>query len=380
MFPASYGHSGFIGIAVVVSTAPAGFGDQDIPPEADPIGRTSCKRSPTTYILRRGFTDFCYNGHMSTENNIAIAGKLRQIAVLLDEQGVAFKPAAYRKGAQVIEELEKDVSEYGSDVATLKKLPGIGEAMASKILEYLETGTIAALDKLQKEQGGISAEIMDIEDMGPKRARQFQQELGIETVADLIKAAEAGKLRSLPRMSEDLEKKILDHAKRVGEHTKRFKRADISYEVEKLLLTIQKVEGVEKAAIAGSYRRKKETVGDIDVLTVTDKPEEVSNAIASLPFVRGVAAHGDKKLSFDMNSGLRVDVRFVADDQWGSALLYFTGSKEHNITMRKVAIAKGWKLNEYGLFDGEKIVASKTEQDIYDALEMEYKDPQDRIS
>lgn len=316
---------------------------------------------------------------MSTQHNIAIAAMLRQIAALLDEQEVAFKPAAYRKAAQVLDDLPADISTYGSDIPTLKKLPGIGEAIAGKILEYLSTGKMETLEKLLREQGGLSLEIMNIEDVGPKRARQFQKELGITTVADLIAAAEAGKLRSLPRMSEDLEKKILEHAKRVGEHTKRFVRADISYEVEKLLLTIQKVSGVKKAAVAGSYRRKKETVGDIDILTVTQESEEVSNAIAALPFVRGVAAHGDKKLSFDMNSGLRVDVRFVLEDQWGSALLYFTGSKEHNIAMRKVAIAKGWKLNEYGLFDGETIIASKTEQEIFDALGMHYKEPWERV-
>lgn len=311
------------------------------------------------------------------ENNKVIAGQLRQIAALLSEQQVPFKPAAYRRAAQVIEELPRDVSTYG-DVKELKKLPAVGEAIAKKIVEYLETGEISFLAKLRAEQGGISPELMDVEGLGPKHVRQIQSVLGINSVAELIKAAEAGKLRDLPRMSEDLEKKILENAKRVKERTKRFPREEIKNNVEKLREEIGSVNGVDRSEIAGSYRREKETVGDIDVLVVTKSPKEVSDTIASLPMVRDVVAHGEKKLSFDLQNGLRVDVRFVREDQWGAALLYFTGSKEHNIAMRKVAMRKGWKLNEYGLFHGEEIVASTEEKDIYDALGLRYYEPLER--
>jgi len=302
---------------------------------------------------------------------------LRQIAALLDEQQVAFKPAAYRRAAQVVEDLPGDVSTYG-DEKELKKLPGIGDAIAKKIIEFLETGEISFLSKLRLEQGGLSAELMDIEDLGPKRVRQFQEALGISTVAELIAAAQAGKLRNLPRMSEEMEQKILENAKNVAERTKRFARSEIRDDVEALRKNIEKVPGVERSEIAGSYRREKETVGDIDVLVITTGPQHVSDSIAALPMVRDVVAHGEKKLSFDLQNGLRVDVRFVTADQWGSALLYFTGSKEHNIAMRKVAIQKGWKLSEYGLFDGEKVIASKEEKDIYDALGLSYRAPKDR--
>ena len=312
------------------------------------------------------------------DNNTIISGLLRQIGALLDEQGVAFKPAAYRRAAQVIAELPNDVSTYG-DVKELKKLSGIGDAIAHKIIEYLETGKMEALENLRVVQGGIPTELMDIEDLGPKRIREFQKALGIKSVADLIQAAQEGKLRDLPRMSEDLERKILENAKNVKEHTKRFVRSEIQEDVESLLKEVKEIEGIEKAAVAGSFRREKETVGDIDILTVTSNPEEVSNAVAALPIIKKVAAHGDKKLSFDLQNGLRVDIRFVAADQWGSAILYFTGSKEHNIAMRKVAIQKGWKLNEYGLFDGEEVVASKEENDIYEALGLNYFEPNNRI-
>jgi len=317
----------------------------------------------------------CYSVFVS--NNTAIASKLRQIAALLQEQNVAFKPAAYRRAAQVIEELQSDVSTYG-DEKELKKLPGIGEAIAAKIVEFLTTGEISFLTKLQAEQGGISADLMDIEGLGPKRVRQLQKELGITTVAQLKEAAEKGKLRDLELWDEILEKKVLENAGKVAERVHRFPREEVKDDVELLLQTIQKVQKVQKCGVAGSYRREKETVGDIDILVVTKSAEEVSEAIGKLNIVRDIVAQGEKKISFDLHNGLRVDVRLVKADQWGAALMYFTGSKEHNIAVRKVAIRHGWKLNEYGLFDGDKVVASKEEKDIYDALELTWYEPKER--
>lgn len=310
-------------------------------------------------------------------NNASIAQSLRQIAVLLQEQGVAFKPAAYRRAAQVIEELPKDVATYG-DAKELKKLPGIGEAIAGKIVEYLETGQMEFLVKLQAEQGGISAELMDIEGLGPKRVRQLQTELGIQNVPALIEAAKAGKLASLELWDELLEKKVLENALRVDERIKRFDWADAKTDVDLLLKTIKSVDGVDRCDVAGSFRREKETVGDIDILLVTKDPKAVSDAISNLKIVRDIVAQGEKKISFDLHNGLRVDVRLVRADQWGAALLYFTGSKEHNIAMRKVAISKEWKLSEYGLFNGDKVVASKEEEEIYEALGLSYTEPNKR--
>jgi DNA polymerase (family 10) len=312
------------------------------------------------------------------ENNAAIASKLNQIAALLQEQNVAFKPAAYRKAATVMQELPKDVSTYG-DEKELKKLPGIGEAIAKKILEFLETGEMQFLILLQAEQGGISADLMDIEGLGPKRVRQLQTELGITSVAQLVNAAKQEKLRDLPLWDEILEKKVIENAGKVKERIKRFPREEAAADVELLLKTIKAVPGVDRVDVAGSFRREKETVGDIDILLVTTSAEEVSDAIAELSIVREIAVKGEKKISFDLHNGLRVDVRLVKADQWGAALMYFTGSKEHNIAVRKVAMKKGWKLNEYGLFEGETIVASKEESDIYSALELRFYEPKERV-
>ncbi|MDD5751104.1 MAG: type-X family DNA polymerase [Candidatus Peribacteraceae bacterium] len=331
------------------------------------------------------------------ENNARIAMLLRQIAALLEEQGTAFKPAAYRRAAKVLDELPRDVSAF-KDIKELEDLPGIGESIAKKIQEYLKTGRIGALDKLLGMWGGIPSALMEVEGLGPKRARELQKELGIQTVADLIKAAEEGKLNGLPGFAETMQEKILTNAQRVTERNRRFPRAEIADDVEKLLKQIRSVKGVEKCEVAGSFRREKETIGDIDVLVVTGSAQKVSDAIAELPIVRDVAAHGDKKLSFDLKSGLRpavakamageqgfgrqagirVDIRFVQRDQWGAALLYFTGSKEHNIALRKRAIQRGWKLNEYGLFEGAKIIASREEADLYRALGLPFVEPPER--
>ncbi|MDO8469234.1 MAG: nucleotidyltransferase domain-containing protein [Candidatus Peribacter sp.] len=311
------------------------------------------------------------------ENNARIAVLLRQIAALLEEQGVDFKPTAYRRAAKVLDELKRDVSSF-KELKELEGLPGIGESIAKKIQEYLKTKRIAALDKLLGMQGGIPPTLMEVEGLGPKRARQLQMALGIQTVADLARAAGQGKLKGLPGFSETMQAKLLANTKRVSERTRRFPREELKDDVATLLKKIRSVSGVERCEVAGSFRREKETVGDIDVLVVTRSAKNVSDAIALLPFVRDVVAHGDKKLSFDLKSGIRVDIRLVKRDQWGAALLYFTGSKEHNIALRKRAIQRGWKLNEYGLFEGEKIIASREEEDIYKALELPYTEPRQR--
>lgn len=317
-------------------------------------------------------------------NNERFAQMLHQIAALLAEQGVQFKPAAYRKAAQTIENLDRDISTFTS-LPELLALPGIGEAIAAKALEFNTTGRIKHLDELMAAQGGLSPELMEIEDLGPKRVRLLQKELNITTVKQLVEAAKTGKLRNLERFSELMEKKILENAGNVKERSMRHPLEDVKPVADKLKKAVIAVKGVERAEIAGSFRRGKATVGDLDVLTVTNDAEKVSDAIAKLPIVRHVVAHGGTKLSFDLlltkkkdGPAIRVDIRFVKRDEWGSALLYFTGDKEHNITLRKIAIKNGWKLNEYGLFEGEKRLASKEEEDIYKKLGLTWVDPTKR--
>lgn len=320
--------------------------------------------------------------------NEKVAALLRQIADILDYQNVAFKPIAYRRAAQTVEDTSRDVATMS--VEELRELPGIGEAIALKIHEFTTTGDLKFLHELNAQIGNESLELLQVEDLGPKRIAQLQSKLGIRTVADLIAAAKAGKLRELPRFSELMEQKILANAGRVTERNRRFPLAEIQPAVESLIKNICAIPGIKRVEVAGSYRRKKETVGDIDIVAAYNgqrregealegvtKP--LADALIKLPDVAKVVAFGDTKVSFDLQSGLRVDVRFVALSQWGSALLYFTGSKEHNIALRKLAIDRGWKLNEYGLFEDEKVVASKEEEDIYKALGLPYIEPTKRV-
>lgn len=317
------------------------------------------------------------------ENDI-IPGLLRKIADLLDYQGVAFKPGAYRRAAQTIEDLPKDLSTF-ADKKALKELPGIGDAISEKIMEYRQTKHITFLDRLLAETQMGAAGLLAVDDLGPKRIREIEQTLNIRTIAELIEAAKAGKLQTLPCFSEKLEKKILEGALRSEDRVKRFNRTDIEKDVAQLVTTLRKIPGVTLAEAAGSFRRRKETVGDVDVLIAVKKPSEtlalaIAEAIRKLPIVSRVVAAGSTRVAFDLQSKLRVDIRLVSEKEWGSALLYFTGSKEHNISLRRVAISKGMKLNEYALTKEEKIIAQKTEEDIYKALGVPFMEPKNRVA
>ncbi len=315
--------------------------------------------------------------------NAAIAAKLRRIADLLEYQGIAFKPSAYRRAAQTLEDLPTDIAEI-TDKKKLKELPGIGDAIADKILEYLSTGQIKHLLDLEDDTKMGAKDLMNIDDLGPKRVVQLEQ-LNITTIPQLIKAAESGKLRDLPRFSELMEKKILQNAKRAQTRTKRFPRSEIEHDVEQLISLLRSINGVVNAEAAGSFRRKKPDVGDIDILLAVKKSSdslahEIADAIRLLPIVERVVAEGPTRIAFDLKSGLRTDIRIINKKLWGSALMYFTGSKEHNIALRRKAIEKGLKLSEYGLFKGEKVIASESEEDVYKALGVPYVEPENRVA
>lgn len=321
---------------------------------------------------------------MSDMANEAIAKILRQIADILDYQGVAFKPAAYRRAAQTLEDLRQDASKE-KDKKALMELPGIGDAIAEKILEFGKTGRVTFLDRLTAETQMGAAGLMNVDDLGPRRVRALEQALNIRTVAELIEAAEKGKIRKLPGFSELLEKKILESAQRSPERVKRFPLAEAEKDVVILLKTLKKFPNVVEVEAAGSFRRRKETVGDVDILIAVKKSSEslaseIEAAIKALPIVERVVAAGGTRIAFDLKSGLRVDIRIVSIVEWGSALLYFTGSKEHNISLRRRAIEKGLKLSEYGLFKGDKVIASKTEADIYKALGLPFVEPEKRTA
>jgi len=312
--------------------------------------------------------------------NALVAGILYQVADLLEMQDVPFKPQAYRRAARAIESLQKPIEDIAREGGTdaLEEIPGVGKAIAEKVEEIVRTGSLAYLDELKEGLPINVDELFSVEGVGPKKAKLFYDKLGVRDLDSLERAAKSGRLRKLPGMGEKSEQHILESikfARTAG------KRALLGYilpvadEIKKRLKAMAAVESVE---VAGSIRRMKETIGDIDVLVVTDKPAKVSDFFTRMPNVDRVVAKGPTRSTVQLDEGIECDLRVVERKAFGSALMYFTGNKDHNIALRRIAIKKGWKLSEYGLFAGAKQIAGKTEQDIYRKLGMQYIEPEMR--
>lgn len=307
---------------------------------------------------------------------------LTEFAELCDVKDVPFKPRAFDRAAESVAALDRDIEEIykGEGVEGLEKIPGVGKGIAERIEEYLTTGKIKEYDKLKKEFPVDIAELTAIEGVGPKLIKLLYQKLKVKNVADLEKVALAGKLRTLPRMGEKLEKKILKGIEFKKESGGRFLLGETLPLARQIREHLLKVEGVEKVELAGSLRRWQETIGDIDILVVTTHPEIVSEYFSKMPAVSHVYARGEKKVLVRLSVGIDADLRIVPPESFGAALQYFTGNKDHNVEVRKIAIEKGYKLNEYGLFRGEEIIAAKTEKEIYEKLGMDLPPPEIRAN
>lgn len=310
--------------------------------------------------------------------NVEIAKIFQAIAAYLDMEGVPFKPRAYEKAALALESMSEDVADiYKRDgVKGLKGIPGIGESMAQKIAEYLETGKIEYFEELKKKIPVDVAELTAIEGVGPKMAKALYEQLGIRTIDELERAALQGKIRKLPGFGLKKEQRILRGISFYKQASGRFLLGFVIPLVEKIEARLRQLEEVEELAVAGSNRRWKETVGDLDILVVSSNPERVMAEFTSLPEVIYVYAKGPTKSSVKLANRMDVDLRVVPRESFGAALLYFTGSKEHNIQLRNIAIKKGLKLNEYGVFKGEKRIAGETEEEVYAALGLPYIEPE----
>ncbi len=302
--------------------------------------------------------------------NQEIAEIFYQMADILEILDVPFKPRAYRRAAMILESLPEDVGsiyrkkgEKGID-----EIPGIGKNLTKKIVEYIETGKISKYDELKREVPGDLIKIMNIKGIGPKKIKKIYSTLHISTVEEFKKACMEHKISKIKGFGEKTEKEILEGLNNLNE--KRFllgKTLPIANEiVEKLKPHCKKIE------IAGSLRRRKETNGDIDILAVAGKGimDEFEK------FGEKTLVKGPKKTSIVTKLGIQVDLRVVKGDEFGSALQYFTGSRSHNIKLREIAIKKGWKLNEYGLFNGAERIAGIDEKDIYEKLGLQYIPPE----
>lgn len=309
--------------------------------------------------------------------NEEVAQLLENIAELLMLKNEnPYRIRAYTTAAQNIRALSEDIEEIARQ-GRLDAIPGIGEALAAKIQEYLETGSLRYYEQLKQEVPVAAVDLLEVPGIGPARAHQLYEALGISTISELLQAAQEHKLRDLPGFGPKVEERIAREAAKLAQRSRRLLLGvalPVAEEVVRLLRPHPAVEAIEPA---GSLRRMKETIGDIDILVASRQPEEVAREFTRLPIVREVLATGPTRPSILTRDGLQVDLRIVEPDDYGSALQYFTGSKEHNIALRGLALERGWKLSEYGLFDQDgKRLAGRTEEDIYQALALDWIPPE----
>ncbi|MBI3412847.1 MAG: DNA polymerase/3'-5' exonuclease PolX [Candidatus Aenigmarchaeota archaeon] len=309
--------------------------------------------------------------------NAEIAKILYEIADILEMQAVEFKPRAYRRAAQSIETLQRDITEIWHE-EKLRTIPGVGEAIEEKISEYLETGRLPYYEKLKKSLPVDLQSLMAVESLGPKRIGVLYRKLGIKNLDDLEKAAKEHCIEKLDGFGEKSEKKILDGIEFAKGFKGRMLLGTAFPIANEIVDRLRKLDFVNRAEFAGSLRRMKETIGDIDILVTSKDHDKVIDFFTKMEDVGEVIARGPTKASVRLKAGVQVDIRVLEDNVFGAALQYFTGSKEHNVVMRKIAISRGLKLSEYGLFKGNKLVAGRTEEDVYNNLGLDFVEPEMR--
>ena len=296
--------------------------------------------------------------------------ELAKLTALDEGSPQAFRVRAYENALHGLEGHQGELD--GLTKKDLTEIKGVGGSTADKILEFMDTGSVAKLATLREKYPPAFVELTKIPGLGPKTLKRIRAELGVEDIDGLRRAIAAEQLRDLPGLGKTSEEKIRKAIERLGLHGKdrRTPLVEAFPLARSLAARISALESVEAAETCGSVRRFSDTVGDIDIVVATTDPSAVSVFVAGLPEVSEVIGSGGTKTSFLTREGMQVDVRTVEPDQLGSALLYFTGSKAHNIALRQRALDRGWLLSEYGLFEGEDVIASKTEADIYQALGM----------
>jgi DNA polymerase (family 10) len=311
--------------------------------------------------------------------NLKIARIFSEIADILEIKGVQWKPQAYRRAARTIQALYKDVKQIYKEggIKELENLPGIGKGLAKKIEEYIKTGKIKEYSKVKKSIPKGVEEFMKIPGMGPKKIKKIYTQLKIKSVKELKSAIKKGKISKLEGFGKKSEREILKSLGFVSIATRKSLK-DVLPVAKKVANYLKKLKIVKKIEIAGSIRRKKKTVRDIDILVASSDPKKVMDAFVSMPNVKKILAKGVTKSSVVLKQGYGCDLRVVDVKIFGAALFYFTGSKDYNIKCRKIAIKKGYKLSEYGLFKGKNLIAGKTEKEIYKKLGIKYIKPEKR--
>lgn len=310
-------------------------------------------------------------------HNADIAAIFEEIAELLEIQGEnPFRIRAYHNVARELESMGKPVAELVASDADLTKLPGIGDDLAAKIREIVTTGHCGALDKLRKALPPTITTLLRVPGLGPKRVKILYRELQIGSLAELRRAAESGAIHQLPGFGAKTEQAILSALEHHAEEEHRFKLAIAAQYAEPLIAYLGKARNVDQVVIGGSYRRARETVGDLDILVTTRGPSDVMEHFARYDEVRDVIAQGETRATIVLRCGLQVDLRVVPRESFGAALHYFTGSKAHNIAIRKLGQQKKLKINEYGVYRGDQRIAGATEEEIFTAVDLPWMPPE----
>jgi len=310
--------------------------------------------------------------------NQDLARLFSHIALYLEMEEASFRSKAYERVAVSLETFGKDIKDVYKREGKkgLDAIPGVGTSIAEKIEEYLKTGTIEYYEKLKKKTPIDIDELTSVEGIGPKMVADLYRHLKIKNLKDLEKAAKTGKIRNLDNFGEKTEQNILEGIEFVKRSQGRLLLGTIYPYVEELVHELERSRLIKQAVVAGSIRRMKETIGDVDILITTGEPEKASEYFLSLVKQEKIWGKGSTKTSIRTTQGFDIDIRVLPEEVFGAGLQYFTGSKEHNVRLRTYAATRGYKLNEYGLFKGRKRVACKTEEEIYEALGMAYVVPE----
>lgn len=313
--------------------------------------------------------------------NLQIANIFYEMADILEMKGILWKPRAYRQAARAIEGMPQAIENIYKDggLERLEEIPGVGEGIGKKIEEFLKTGKVKEHEQLKKSIPSHINVLMHIPSLGPKKVKKLNQVLKIKTINDLKRAAKTGKIRTIEGFGEKSEQDILEGIGISKTLKGRIPYSEAKAIADKIIRQLKKLKEVKDIIAAGSLRRKKPTIGDIDLLVSSNNPQKVIDAFTTLKDIQKVLAKGPTKAMVILKSGTQTDLRVIKPISWGAGLFYFTGSKNYDIEMRKVAIKLGYKLNEYGLYDkNNDLIASKTEADICKKLGVKLLKPEER--
>ncbi len=309
--------------------------------------------------------------------NTDIADIFNKFADLLDIQGAnPFRIRAYRNAARTLYNLSRNMSDMIEEGTDLTNLPGIGKDLAEKIREIVKTGSLSKLEEIEAKIPSGLNKLFKIRGLGPKRVKALYRSLDVRDLKDLKKAAETEKIHELKGFGKKMERSILENLEQMEGKEERIKLIKAEQRAKPLLAYLKKTKGVKEVVLAGSFRRRKESIGDLDILVTCENGSRVMNRFTNYEDVLKVISKGKTRSSVVLRSGLHVDLRVLSRVSYGAALHYFTGSKSHNIAIRGLAVNKKIKINEYGVFKKEKRIAGKTEKEVYDAVGLSFIEPE----